>query len=421
MVGIMSGWLLSLLALAGFCDLGTEDANEEYPGVATCSLVDTRLQEAIHEILRRGECPAASSSEAHRRVFFLLHRHEDLHGWLHDEDGLPRRRTCSRGDLLRLREWGLLLARARYCRLVRPIATILERNGLEDEAVAVLSAVPLAASPDGPPCPPGFGPRPDRRCCEAERLLGDVERRRGRWEAALAHYEASRSDYSCVGPSGRLRDGRRLECLAELCRWEEYRALCRERLRRRNDTAFVAHLIESYRAQDALAFAGFDVLVSLDVICWYRRPTDYYGRSFYGLRRARRSERALADAAVHLAFLRAARRGSSREMSELLEVGLSPYVFVNAVRRLEQSALVDLLQIAWEGWDRTRRSHDDLLRLLAASGREEVRPFLLHRLRREEDSRRRRTLEMWHRTWDQAHRGAAVWLGTGAERLGLPR
>ncbi len=264
-----------LLAASSLAASGGAGICEEIPDADSCALVDTGFQEAINEVLQAGEYPAGSSTPDHSYVLTALYRHKRLHGWLQDEDGLPRHRTCPRGDLLRLREWGVMLAKARYCRLVRPIVGVLERNGRADDAVTILSNVPLVPPPDGVGLPPGFVAASDWRCCNLDALLGEVERRRGRWEQALAHYEAWRGDRSCVGPSGRIRDGRRLECLAELGRWEEYRALCRERLHRRMDWPFVSHLIESYRAQDALARAELDVLLSLAGMRWCRKPPAY--------------------------------------------------------------------------------------------------------------------------------------------------
>lgn len=341
-----------------------------------CTLVNGELAAALVALVRREGTPEPELKPVHEAIGRTLTEHGRGHSWPYSLEHRVSPSSCAGGALDQLTEIGVQLAAiGRHCEVER-VAEILERSGRPASAIALLSCIPSV--PDDVTCPPGplspgWEPRRFNPC---EERLAAIERRQGHWQSALDHYTAWPALSGCSNGAIQLmqrREMNRLECLAALGRWAEYREICRAQIAK-GGWVFTTHMIESRRAQGTLALAAGDLELTL-------RSSDP-PRAASASQRPRLEEehedhlrKAHERARLQLRFLQQEDAGDLRELPELLRSGLPFDVALEGLRRLGTRGVTQLIPLTNDAFQ-DPEILGRLLLLLALTGAPEVQAFL---------------------------------------------
>jgi len=341
-----------------------------------CTLLNGELAAALVELVRQQGTPEPELKAAHEAIGKAMTEHGRRHGW---PDSLEQRvppSSCPGEAVDRLTEIGVQLAMIGRQSEVERIAEILERSGRPANAISLLSCVPSVSDettgPSGPVLP-GWKPR---RFSPCEERLAAIERRQGHWQSALDHYTAWPALSSCGNGAVELQQRRemnRLECLAALGRWEEYREICRAQICD-GGWVFTTHLIESYRAQGTLACAPGDLELTLQS---YATPATRNASQRPQMQKEHegRLRKARERACVQLMFLQQEESGDLGELPELLRSGLPFDVALAGFRRLGSRGVAQLIALTNDAFQ-DPEILGRLLRLLALTGDPQVQAFL---------------------------------------------
>lgn len=369
---VVQGSLLWLVvAFSGAGDEGGSQ-NDETP----CTLVDGELASSLLEFVQHRGVPGSQESQF-KRVWKALEEHRAGHGWPHSIEHQIPPSNCPDRSLRQLRAIGTAFG-SEDLQFVIAIAEILERSGRVEDSLALLLSVPLVVDdPSGRPFPPGSR-EPSVRPWNLDERIGDMERRRGRWDVALDVYTRWRPRSSCGNGQSQLslrRALHRLECLSILGRWEEYREVCGESLCGLWDPVFATHWVEYYRAQGSLSRA----VSELDEL-FVAQPESFNEgrRSFLKPHLEDLATKARERARLHLEFLTGEEAGDFSKLPDELRAGLPFDVALAGVRRGGPDAVFHVLSVCAATWNHGENCQQ-LLDLAASTGDPQVRPFLTDR------------------------------------------
>ena len=415
-------------ALFALLCLSPNDSDSEQ----VCTLVSRELHQALERVILERSQTTQEAQATWKAMRSALHDHREGHAWAvpFAVDLSSPEHPCSARELHQLVEPARVLAGLGDCITTKELANIFVRNGDPKTAVGLLTAVAPCPGVPGPGLPrPGGVTAPETppappasevpSHCNLARHIGDIRRMEGRWREALEAYTVWEPVSWCGNGFFMMRTERaelRLECLAQLGRWNGYRTLCLEEIASQTSGGrFATHLVEWHRVQGSTGLAAADVearLTSLLEFTYAQRGVrdEYQARLEAAATEVRRTVQ------LHLSFLEMERSRDLAGLPDLLDQGLHTDVVLNGLLRMGEAGIQKALTAAESRWETNHASAYELMKVLART----AHPFVgLHLDNRPElyEPRTHRSLR-W--TWQQARK--RVPRAFSPNRLpGLPR